>query len=437
MNVNIFTDQMQHAQLFGRPVLITSQTIPRETVPDGWHCYDIQGVDSSPGGYAKLVDCASFFYSGAVLSPAPLKRPATAARRIGKGDCLLHSEEMDLEAFCEEYGLDFPENPIKFELRPASPDEAGIFYALPPEQDEELGAIGHVRIDFGRSGGEFWHTWWPRGPEGLNSPEFRDELGQVTDQLRRGVLKDLSTMLRWCHSHGGKISDSYPPQYGYVVETGRYRYCLRCNPVRGDYQAYLTAFDLQAQQMVQGGAQGQAPGYRWYVTESPFDDSARREHELPLDEAIQLYVGLDCQDKQLGVIRDDGASADLAICLSGFWSFPEGWRKREDLAQDKTLADAAAQVRQMVDSLTVGRISFASGERYSFTDPQKYVAAIHKELPYHPTTGFRYETLTDDPAIRKAVDVEVYDLYGMEPPWQEAECADEHQTGPEMGGIGG
>ena len=27
-------------------------------------------------------------------------------------------------------------------------------------------------MDFGRSGNEFWHTWWPRGSEKLNSPAF-------------------------------------------------------------------------------------------------------------------------------------------------------------------------------------------------------------------------------------------------------------------------
>ena len=31
-------------------------------------------------------------------------------------------------------------------------------------------------------------------------------------------------------------------------ETERYRYCLRCNPVRGDHQAYLTVFNLWAQE---------------------------------------------------------------------------------------------------------------------------------------------------------------------------------------------
>ena len=159
---------------------------------------------------------------------------------------------MDLETFCEEYDLAYPDNPIKFEMRPATPEEAGLFYALPPEQDEELGTVGQVRIDFGHSGGEFRHTWWPRGPEDLNTPEFKEELGQVVCQLRRGVLKDFSTMLRWCHLHGGEIAGGICAQNsGYVVETERYRYCLRCNPIRGDYQAYLSCFDLQEQEMRQ------------------------------------------------------------------------------------------------------------------------------------------------------------------------------------------
>ena len=75
------------------------------------------------------------------------------------------------------------------------------------------------------------------------------------NQLRRGVLKDLASMRRWCYGHGGEISGSWLQNYGYIVETERYRYCLRCNPVEGDYQAYLTAFDLREQELNQ--AQGQ------------------------------------------------------------------------------------------------------------------------------------------------------------------------------------
>lgn len=89
---------------------------------------------------------------------------------------------------------EYEPNNAKFEIRPASSEEAGLFYALPPEQDEALGAIGHVRIDFGRSGSEFWHTWHPRGPAELNSPEFKTELQEVVDELRKSVLKNFSAM---------------------------------------------------------------------------------------------------------------------------------------------------------------------------------------------------------------------------------------------------
>ena len=51
-----------------------------------------------------------------------------------------------------------------------------------------------------------------------------------------------------------------------IVETENYRYCLRCNPVEGDYQAYLTAFDLreqelnQTQEQIQGSEAEQTQG---------------------------------------------------------------------------------------------------------------------------------------------------------------------------------
>ena len=146
---------------------------------------------------------------------------------------------------------EYEPNNAKFEIRPASSEEAGLFYALPPEQDEALGAIGHVRIDFGRSGSEFWHTWHPRGPAELNSPEFKTELQEVVDELRKSVLKNVSAMTGYCRGHGGEISGGWVQNYGYIAETENYCYCLRCNPVPGDYQAYLTCFDKQVQEMNQ------------------------------------------------------------------------------------------------------------------------------------------------------------------------------------------
>ena len=138
-------------------------------------------------------------------------------------------------------------------LCPASPEDAGLFYTQTPERDEELGAIGHLRIDFGSSRKSFHHSWWPRGPEELNTQEFRDELDQVVNDLRKGVLKDLSSMRRYCYGSEGAIGGgSCCQNYGFTLETDRYLYRLRCNPIEGDYQAYLTCFDKQAQKQAFG-----------------------------------------------------------------------------------------------------------------------------------------------------------------------------------------
>lgn len=86
----------------------------------------------------------------------------------------------------------------------------------------------------------------------LNSPEFQEELTRLVNELREnGPLKDFNSMSSYCSSHGGVIKGGWVQNYGYIAETEHYRYCLRCNPVKGDYQCYLTAFDLRAQQLWQ------------------------------------------------------------------------------------------------------------------------------------------------------------------------------------------
>lgn len=130
---------------------------------------------------------------------------------------------MTLEQFCEEHSLEYPQDDRKFTIKAASFDEAALFYAMTPEEDQRLGCIGHVRMDFGHRGQEFWHTWWPRGPEELNSPEFKAELQEVVDELRTSILKDLAGMTKYCWGHGGEVG-GWPANYGYIVETENYRY---------------------------------------------------------------------------------------------------------------------------------------------------------------------------------------------------------------------
>ena len=225
-------------------------------------------------------------------------------------------------------------------LRPASIEEAGLFYSeLEQEKDETLGTVGHVRLDFGHGGKEFWHTWWPHNGDVFNTPEFKADLQTVVDALRAdGPLKDLSAMRQFCDQHGGAITEDRR-SFGYVLDTEHYRFCLRCTPVMGDYQGYLYCYDLRQQEQVQ-------------TERSP-----------------------------------------------------------------------------------VGRVPYASGEQVEYTDPEAYLQCIREELPYHPTTGFRYETLTDDPAVRKQADDILYDLYGEENPRSLEDYENTPQKGMTIGGL--
>ena len=63
---------------------------------------------------------------------------------------------------------------------------------------------------------------------------------------------------------------------------------------------------------------------------------------------------------------------------------------------------------------------------------EEYLDAVKA---YRPTTGFRYEVLTDDPSVRKAVDDIVFDLYGEENPCQLEEYQKTPKQGMTMGGM--
>ena len=60
---------------------------------------------------------------------------------------------------------------------------------------------------------------------------------------------------------------------------------------------------------------------------------------------------------------------------------------------------------------------------------------IREELPYFPTTGFRCEVLTDDPAVRKQVDDIFYDFFGEENPHQIEDYQNEPEQGMTFGGV--
>ncbi len=321
MKVNARTEEFQHLELFGKYALFTNGRIDRSTVPEGWNCYDFRGSDDDPGELRYIEESVVVNHAGSILMPEKLELPASGWLDVRDEFGFLNEGDMTLREFCEVHDLPYPAEEEKYHIRPVRPDEAGLFYTPHPEEDKRRGTIGHIRMDFGRSGNEFWHTWWPRGPEELNSPVFKAELQEVVDMMRENVLKGRFAMERFCYDHGGKIDGGYVQNYGYIVETEHYRYCLRCNPSPGDYNGYLTAYDLGVQ--------------------------------------------------------------------------------RQNMAQEKP---------------PVGRVTYVGGDVQEFSDAEAFLKCLREELPFSSTTGFRYKVLSNDLAIRKAVDDIACDFYGEENP---------------------
>ena len=88
-----------------------------------------------------------------------------------------------------------------------------------------------------------------------------------------------------------------------------------------------------------------------------------------------------------------------------------------------------------IEKPAVGRVSFANGDAQEFTDAAEYLTCIREELEFFATTGFRFRTLTRDPAVRKAVDDIVYDFYGEENPCREEDYNLALSNEIQMGGM--
>lgn len=204
-----------------------------------------------------------------------------------------------------------------FALRPASIEEAGLFY-FNDEQDEALGTVGHLRLDFGHGFLPLRSTCYPHNDDQFDTLEFKMLLREFLEAMQEnGPLASLSSMEAYCQKHGGAITED-GQTYGYIWETERYRFCLRCTPSPFEYQGHLYCYDL--------------------------------------------------------------------------------WQQ------------------QIQKNCPVGQVTYASGEQQTFTVVQHYLQTIREELPYRDTTGFRFETLTDDPKVKTAVDDILLDFAGEENP---------------------
>lgn len=132
----------------------------------------------------------------------------------------------------------------KFDLVGVTAEETPLFYsAHEPGRDQQMGCIGHLRQDFGRSGKEF-HTTWDDHCADLKTQAFKDEFDGVINTLREGVLKDRAAMSAYCYAHPqAKLNDGRDYNYGFKLKTDSHVYYLRCCTLRDDNSLFCYAYE--------------------------------------------------------------------------------------------------------------------------------------------------------------------------------------------------
>ena len=142
MAIDARTEEFQHIVVFDKFALFTNARIDRTTVPDGWYCYGFRGTGNDPGELRFIEESVVVNHSGSILMPEKLALPASGQLDAWDEFGFLDECDMTLREFCEVHDLPYPAEEEEFHIRPARPDEAGLFYAQHPSEDKSL--VGRV-----------------------------------------------------------------------------------------------------------------------------------------------------------------------------------------------------------------------------------------------------------------------------------------------------
>lgn len=224
------------------PALFTTLRVRENGVPEGLQRYEIRHENGDPCQIARsvLVD-----HYGTLLTSDPIQLPADGYLAISPEDLVLSSGVRVAPAdFLRRHP---PAGRDVMELFAAKPEEAPLFFSWDYELDAAHGCIGHMRGDF--EGTTLHHTWWPHYWDArCNNAAFKADLTRVVEWLRVGFapLKNLEIMDAFCARSAHAAIPGQDRTYGFRIETRRYRYMLRCTPMKKVYHVYLYCYDKEA-----------------------------------------------------------------------------------------------------------------------------------------------------------------------------------------------
>ena len=138
---------------------------------------------------------------------------------------------------------------MDFSIRLMKPEERAFAYTQDQQTLHRSGCIGHLRVDMDSTGTGFFSSWDTHSPS-LKDDAFKTEFDKLIHELRfnkdlGGILTNRISMSKFCRSiPGSEISDD-GRNFGFRVDTDEYAYMLRLNPNKGEYNAYIYAYDRE------------------------------------------------------------------------------------------------------------------------------------------------------------------------------------------------
>lgn len=147
-----------------------------------------------------------------------------------------------------------------------------------------------------------------------------------------------------------------------------------------------------------------------HIATTYMDEKGNSYGRYNIMEKVEKLPTPDLQDEDVRLIKARGYGSGFRHIIN-FAAIREATRKNEEelVAECIKLWAEDGHVKELP---LVGRVRFIDGSQIEYTDAEEYIKAVKEELPDRPTTGFEFQTLTKDPAVRKAVDDEICNLYG-------------------------
>lgn len=135
---------------------------------------------------------------------------------------------------------------MNMEVRAMTPEERKYSYTQDADTIRRSGCIGHLRVDMDTNGTGFFSSWDNHNAD-LKTQDFKDQFDEVINALRfdeqyGGILQNRSSLASCCF----KTPESdfgNDREFGFRVDTEEYSYMLRLNPNKGEYAAYIYAYD--------------------------------------------------------------------------------------------------------------------------------------------------------------------------------------------------